>query len=111
MDEVTKDTTTTHSGLNTDGVDTRQRNCTGLLRMAERELVALFASVTELFGSEQARLTSEDWVEEVESLDTVEGLTNRDWRQISISALVRLARRLNASSMSIDSVASSNLKR
>ena len=98
MDEVTKDTTAEHSELNTDGADNRQRNCTGLLRMAERELAALFGTVTELFGSEQARLTSKDWVEEMESVDTLEGFTNRDWRQISISALARLARRLNASS-------------
>lgn len=96
MDEITKDTTAKHSGLNADGVDNSEPTCADLLSMAERELAALFGAVTQLFGSEQARLTSEDWMEEMESLDELGGLKNRDLRQLSISALARLASRLNA---------------
>lgn len=103
MNEFTKNRGTKHSGLIAEGIANSQRNCTGLLRMAERELAAVFASVTELFGSEQARLTAKDWVEIMESLDALEDLTNRDWRQISISALARLASRLNAAATLIES--------
>ena len=72
----------------------------GLLTTAERELAALFTAVTELFGSEQARLTAEEWVEEVESLDSLAGLTSSDWRQVTVAVLARRARLLDASSHS-----------
>ena len=69
----------------------------GLIKMAERELGAFFAAVTELFGPEQARLSVEDWLEELESLDTLPGLRNCDWRQVTLAVLTRLANRVNAS--------------
>ena len=69
----------------------------GLTKMAERELGAFFAAVTELFGPEQARLSVEDWLQELESLDTLPGLRNCDWRQVTLAVLTRLANRVNAS--------------
>jgi hypothetical protein len=75
----------------------------GLLTAAERELAALFTAVTELFGSEQARLTAQEWLEEVESLDSLPGPTSHDWRQVTIAVLARRAKWLNASSHSIKS--------
>ena len=69
----------------------------GLIRMAERELGAFFAAVTELFGPEQARLSVEDWLEELQLLDTLPGLRKSDLRQVTIAALTRLATRVNAS--------------
>ena len=73
-----------------------------LMTMAERELGAFISAVTELFGSEQARLAAEDWLDELVLMETLPGLTSRDWRLITIAASARLANRVNASSHPID---------
>jgi hypothetical protein len=73
-----------------------------LMTMAERELGAFISAVTELFGSEQVRLAAEDWLEELGLMETLPGLTSRDWRLITIAASARLADRVNASSHPID---------
>ena len=65
-----------------------------LMTMAKRELGAFISAVTELFGSEQARLAAEDWLDELVLTETVPGLTGRDWRSITISASARLANRV-----------------
>ena len=64
--------------------------------MAERELGAFISAVTELFGSEEAGLAAEDWLDELVLLDALPGLTSRDWRFITIAASARLANRVNA---------------
>ena len=69
-----------------------------LMTMAERELGSFISAVTELFGSEQARLAAEDWLDELVLMEALPGLTSRDWRSITIAASVRLANRVNASS-------------
>ena len=51
----------------------------GLMAIAERELGAFIRAVTELFGPEQARLAADDWVDELELMDTLPGPTRRDW--------------------------------
>jgi hypothetical protein len=61
--------------------------------MAERELRAFVRAVTELFGSEQARLSAADWLDEFESAN-VPG-TSRDWRPVTTAAASRLASRVN----------------
>ena len=67
-----------------------------LMKMAERELSAFFSAVTELFGSEQAEASAEDWLQElIESNDLP--ASTRQWRMLSVSAAARLARRVNAS--------------
>jgi hypothetical protein len=73
-----------------------------LMTMAERELGAFITAVTELFGSEQAKLAAEDWLDECVLMEALPGLTSRDWRSITIAASVRLAYRVNASSHPID---------
>ena len=73
-----------------------------LMTMAERELGAFIGAVTELFGSEQARLAAEDWLDELLLMEALSGLTSRDWRLITIAASARLANRVNASSHPID---------
>ena len=73
-----------------------------LITMAERELGAFISAVTELFGSEQARLAAEDWLDELVLMETLPGLTSRDWRSITIASSARLANRVNASSHPID---------
>src|SRR6266481_9054903 len=64
-----------------------------LMTMADRELGAFISAVTELFGPEQARLAAEDWLDELVSMETLPGLTSRDWRLITIAASARLLAR------------------
>jgi hypothetical protein len=75
----------------------------GLMATAERELAAFFNAVTELFGSEEARVSAEDWLQELEALDSLSQLTSRDWRDVTVAASERLASRLDASSQSSES--------
>jgi hypothetical protein len=67
--------------------------CAKLMTMAKRELGAFISAVTELFGPEQARLAAEDWVDELVLMEALPGLTDRDWRSITIAASARLANR------------------
>jgi hypothetical protein len=57
-------------------------------RLAERELSAFITAVTELFGTEQAKLSVEDWLVEFE-------LEDRSPRSVTVAASSRLANRLN----------------
>jgi hypothetical protein len=66
--------------------------CADLMTMAQRELSAFIRAVTDLFGSEQARLSAEDWLDELASMDCLPGSTSRDWRAVTIAALARLAK-------------------
>jgi hypothetical protein len=68
-----------------------------LMTMAERELGPFIRAVTELFGSEQARLAAEDWLDELVLVEAMPGLTSRDWRSITIAASARLANRVRTS--------------
>ena len=49
--------------------------CSELLGMAEHELAAFFGAVTELFGSEQAGLSAENWLEEFLASETLPAAT------------------------------------
>jgi hypothetical protein len=62
---------------------------------AERELSAFTGAVTELFGTEQARVATEDWLEELTLLDTPSRSKERNWRAVTIAAAARLAKRLD----------------
>jgi hypothetical protein len=66
--------------------------CGDLMTMAQRELSAFITAVAELFGPEQARLSAEAWLDELASMDWLPGPTSRDWRAVTIAALVRLAK-------------------
>ena len=66
-----------------------------LMASAERELGAFMKAVSELFGTEHARRAADDWLDELERLDTLPE-TGRDFRAITIAAAVRLATWLNA---------------
>ena len=63
--------------------------------LAERELSAFVAAVKELFGPEQAELSTEDWLEESDLIDSPPISISRDWRSVTIAASARLANRLN----------------
>ncbi len=67
------------------------------MTMGERELSAFFKAITELFGSEQAELSAEDWLHELIEIDGLPAST-REWRLITTKVLARLAGRVSASS-------------
>jgi hypothetical protein len=73
--------------------------CADLMTMAERELSAFFNAVTQLFGSEQAELSAEDWLQELIEIDALP-VSGREWRLITAKVSTRLASRVNASSPS-----------
>ncbi len=68
------------------------------MRMAQRELAAFFQAVTELFGREQAELSAEDWLQEVEASGTLPA-SAREWRQITVKVIAQLAERYSGSNM------------
>jgi hypothetical protein len=72
----------------------RNSGCAGLVTMAEQELVAFFSAVTELFGSEQAELSAEDWLHELEAINGLP-VSSRECRLITIKVATRLAGRVN----------------
>jgi|ERR1700678_693197 hypothetical protein len=83
--------------------------CRDLMTMAERELAAFFNAVTELFGSEQAEIAAEDWLNELMAININDvpieendlPASTRHWRLLTVKVLARLANRVNASSISI----------
>ena len=68
--------------------------CAQMMSMGERELAALLSAVRELFGSEQARLSAEDWLQELAGINAVPGSVHA-WRHITLLAISRLAQRVN----------------
>jgi hypothetical protein len=73
--------------------------CLDLVTAAERELSAFFNAVTQLFGSEEAQLSAEDWLQELIEIDDLPAST-REWRLITAKVSTRLAGRVNASFLS-----------
>jgi hypothetical protein len=65
------------------------------MRLAERELSSFLAAVTELYGSEQAGVSTEDWLDESELMDGPPRSEARNWRAVTIAAAARLANRVN----------------
>jgi hypothetical protein len=54
-----------------------------------------------LFGSEQAELSAEDWLQELIEIDALPAST-REWRLITAKVSTRLASRVNASFLSTE---------
>ena len=73
--------------------------CAGFMTLAERELSAFFNAVTQLFGSEQAELSAEDWLQELIEIDDLPTSVPK-WRSITAKVSTRLASRVRASSLS-----------
>lgn len=69
-----------------------------LMYSARRELGAFLEVVTDSFGTEEARLAAEDWLEGLDSVEPLTELTGRVLRTITIGSAARLAARLNAAS-------------
>ena len=76
--------------------------CGDLMTMAEKELAAFFSAVAERFGSKQARISAEEWLQELMNIQTLPD-TAREWRLLTVNALARLTSRLQAHSASIAS--------
>ena len=76
-------------------------SCADLTTMAERELSAFFNAVTQSFGSEQAELSAEDWLQELIENDDLPASV-REWRLITAKASTRLPNGVNASSLSTE---------
>jgi len=68
-------------------------DCADLLKMAERELSAFLSAVTELFGSEQAGHSAQDWLNELEAVNALPASTG-EWRRITTKVAMRLANRV-----------------
>jgi hypothetical protein len=73
--------------------------CDDLMTMAERELSAFFNAITQLFGSQQAELSAEDWLQELIKIDRLPAST-REWRSFTAKVATRLASRVRESSLS-----------
>jgi hypothetical protein len=76
--------------------------CADLLTMAERELSAFFKAVTQLFGSDQAMLSAEDWLRELIEIDGLPA-SAREWRLITAKVSTRLPSRVNTPHLSTES--------
>ena len=75
--------------------------CSDLVPIAERELSAFFHAVKDLFGSEQAARSAEDWLQELIEIDNPPK-SAREWRLITAKASARIANRVSASSFSAE---------
>ncbi len=75
-------------------------NCGELAATAERELAAFFHAITDLFGSEQAEISAQDWLDELMAIDdlaTNDPLASAgQWRLVTLKVLSRLAGRVSA---------------
>lgn len=64
-----------------------------LIILAERELAAFDKAVSELFGQEQARLSTAEWIDELRSTNWPAGPGVSDFRRITTAASAKLAHR------------------
>jgi hypothetical protein len=64
-----------------------------LIILAERELAAFDKAVSELFGPEQARLSTAEWIDELRSMNWPAGAGVSDFRRITTAASAKLAHR------------------
>jgi len=60
----------------------------------ERELRGFVSAVTELLGTEQIRVLTDIWLDELASMDAMPAPTSAQWRLVTIGAWARLADRL-----------------
>src|ERR1700733_2112080 len=73
--------------------------CPDIMTVAEREWSAFFNAVTQLFASEQAMRSADDWLRQLIELDALPA-SAREWRWITAKASTRLASRVSAWSLS-----------
>ena len=73
------------------GADRRRELADRLLVVAEKELSAFVRAVEEIFGAEQACVSTTDWIEELELIDWLDETAPPNWREVTIRASARLA--------------------
>ena len=61
---------------------------------AQSEFEEFTRAVTELFGPDQARLSAEDWLNEVALKDSLPTPRSHEWRLVTLAALTRLTIRM-----------------
>jgi hypothetical protein len=74
--------------------------CDDAMTTAEQELTAFFRAVVNLYGSELAELSAEDWLNELMTTEVLPSST-REWRGITLKASTRLTARVNSSSINM----------
>jgi hypothetical protein len=79
----------------------RNPDCADSMSLAERELAAFFGAVKELFGSELAELSAEEWLRELEATDDLPASTP-EWQTLTAKASLWLANRVNALSLTTE---------
>jgi hypothetical protein len=65
------------------------------MKLGERELGAFLHAVTELYGPEEAKISAQEWLNELDLLESIPGPTPREWRLVTIAAANRLSKRVN----------------
>jgi len=75
--------------------------CADSMSLAERELAAFFGAVKELFGSELAALSAEEWLRELEATEDLPASTP-EWQTLTAKASLWLANRVNALSLTTE---------
>jgi len=65
---------------------------------AENELTVLYSAVIQLFGFEQAQLTMDDWLSELEAMEWPAESPIPNWRRPTLAAVSRLADRVGGHS-------------
>jgi hypothetical protein len=78
----------------------RNQDCADSMSIAERELAAFFGAVKELFGSELAELSANEWLRELEATDDLP--STPEWRTLTAKASLWLANRVNALSLTTE---------
>jgi hypothetical protein len=76
-------------------------DCTDSMSLAERELASFFGAVKELFGSELAELSAEEWLRELDATDDLRASTP-EWQTLTAKASLWLANRVNALSLTTE---------
>jgi hypothetical protein len=66
----------------------------------ERELNSFINSMTSLVGPGASRCLTDLWLDELACMDCIPGSESFNWRSVSVSASVELARRVIASQLS-----------
>ena len=74
--------------------------CGDLLTLAEREFAAFFGAVKELFGTERAERSAQDWLHELESRDSLPN-SRREWRSLTAKVMSGLAPQVTASCLEL----------
>jgi hypothetical protein len=70
--------------------------------LAESELASFIATVGASYGSEQAKLSAEDWLEESELMDSPPRSEDRNWHAVTVAASARLANRVQPNAVLVE---------